>query len=260
MKKELFYDIADVLRAVSWKVPSRFTSAIVVAAGNSSRMGGCGSKQMMLLEGMPVIVRTLRAYQQCACINEIIVVAKDDERDTYEEFKEKYKLTKIKHVVKGGEDRQESVLRGFKKINPDAGFVAIADGARCLSTPDMIERVCRAAYLNGAATAACPVVDTVKKARQNGLYIDSTLDRNLIWLAQTPQVFSQKLYRVAAYSALEKNFRATDDNSLVERLHRKIKLVNCGPDNIKITTPDDLLRAQKILEMRRIKQETEDPT
>lgn len=249
-KKDIFYQVADLVRAVKGQPPCRFTSAIIVAAGNSTRMGGGISKQMALLDGMPVVVRTLRAYQQSPEINEIIVVAREDEMCRYEEFKEKYQLTKLTHVVRGGEDRQESVLNGLKKVRENAGFVAIADGARCLVTPAIIGKVCRNAYLYGGATAACRVVDTVKTADANN-FIKGTEDRDKIWLAQTPQVFSLKVYRAAAYSAQEKGFRATDDNSLVERIHRRVKLVDCGQENMKITTGEDLLRAELILKARK---------
>ena len=248
--KEIFYKVADVVRAIGGKPSCRFTSAIIVAAGNSTRMGYGISKQMSLLEGMPVIVRTLRAYQQCAEIDEIIVVAREDEIGYYEEFKDKYKLTKVAHVVRGGVDRQESVLNGLNKVHEHAGFVAIADGARCLVTPDMVSKVCHNAYVFGCATAACRVVDTVKTANAKG-FIHSTEDRETIWLAQTPQVFQVKVYRAAAYSARDKGFKATDDNALVERIHRRIKLVDCGSDNMKITTADDLTRASLILRTRR---------
>jgi len=248
--KEMMYKVADLVRAVSGKAPCRFTSAIIVAAGNSTRMGGGISKQMTMLAGMPVVARTLRAYQQSPEIGEIIVVAREDEMARYEEFKEKYQLTKLAHIVRGGNDRQESVINGLKKVREDAGFVAIADAARCLITPAMVGRVCRNAYLYGSASAACRVVDTVKTANANG-FIDDTIDREKVWLAQTPQVFSLKIYRAAAYSALEKNFKATDDNSLVERIHRRIKLVDCGQENIKITTREDLVRAKLILQARR---------
>lgn len=249
-KKEIFYKVADIVRAIGGKPSCRFTSAIIVAAGNSTRMG-CGiSKQMALLEGMPVVVRTLRAYQQSPEIDEIIVVARDDEMCYYEEFREKYKLTKLAHVVRGGADRQESVLNGLKKVREDAGFVAIADAARCLVTPDMIGKVCHNAYVFGGASAACRVVDTVKTADANG-FIKSTEDREKIWLAQTPQIFKLNVYRAAAYSARDKGFKATDDNSLVERIHRRIKLVDCGQENIKITTSEDLTRAKLILQARR---------
>jgi 2-C-methyl-D-erythritol 4-phosphate cytidylyltransferase len=113
----------------------------------------------------------------------------------------------------------------------------------------MIERVCHNAYVFGCASAACRVVDTVKTADSNG-FIKSTEDREKIWLAQTPQVFSLKIYRAAAYSAQDKKIKVTDDNSLVERIHRRVKLVDCGRENIKITTAEDMLRAQMILRAR----------
>jgi 2-C-methyl-D-erythritol 4-phosphate cytidylyltransferase len=248
-KKEIFYTIADIVRTVKGEPPSRFTSAIIVAAGNSVRMGEGISKQMAMLDGMPVVVRTLRAYQQSPQIDEIIVVAREDEIARYYEFRDKYRLTKLTHVVRGGADRQESVMNGLKKVREHAGFVAIADAARPLTTPDMIERVCHNAYVFGCASAACRVVDTVKTADSNG-FIKSTEDREKIWLAQTPQVFSLKIYRAAAYSAQDKKIKVTDDNSLVERIHRRVKLVDCGRENIKITTAEDMLRAQMILRAR----------
>jgi 2-C-methyl-D-erythritol 4-phosphate cytidylyltransferase len=113
----------------------------------------------------------------------------------------------------------------------------------------MISKVCHNAYLYGGATAARRVVDTVKTADSNG-FIKSTEDREKIWLAQTPQIFALNIYRAAAYSARDKGFRATDDNSLVERIHRRVKLVDCGCDNIKITHADDMIRAQMILRAR----------
>ena len=248
-KTEMFYKVADIVRAVKGQPPCRFTSAIIVAAGNSTRMGEGISKQMALLEGMPVVVRTLRAYQRCPDIDEIIVVAREDEKSRYYEFKDTYQLTKLAHVVTGGDDRQESVLRGLKKVREHAGFVAIADAARPLITPDMISRVCHSAYVFDCASAACRVVDTVKIADSNG-FIKSTEDREKIWLAQTPQVFRLNIYRAAAYSAQEKGFKATDDNSLVERIHRKIKLIDCGQENMKITKGEDLVRARLILQAR----------
>ena len=249
-KKEILYKVADVVRAIGGKPSYCYTSAVIVAAGSSSRMGFGISKQMALLEGMPVVVRTLRAYQQCPDIDEIIVVAREDEMCYYEEFRNKYNLTKLAHIVRGGADRQESVLNGFNKVREDAGFVAIADGARCLVTPEMISKVCHNAYSFGCASAGCRVVDTVKTANANG-FIADTEDREKVWLAQTPQIFKTKIYRAAAYSARSKGFKATDDNSLVERIHRRIKLVDCGQENIKITTYEDLVRAKLILAARR---------
>lgn len=245
--------IANLLRTLSGSDKRiRPTSAIIVAAGSSSRMGETGgvTKQHMELLGIPVVVRSLLAFQQCELISEIVVVARAaDELAIYDEYKINYGLTKLVSVVPGGETRQASVLRGFDAVSPKSDFVAIHDGARCLVTPEIIEKVCLAAYRNRAATAATAVRDTVKLADKHG-FIDSTIDRSLVWLAQTPQVFYTPLYRAAAYNATEEEFVATDDNSLVERIQNPVKLVECGRQNIKITTPDDIQLAEQILAER----------
>lgn len=242
--------IASVLKAVVGKPdPKYFTSAVIVAAGSSTRMGG-GSKQMELLNGIPVIVHTLRAFASTPCIHEIVVVAKRSELDLYRELTREYALSKISTVVEGGKTRQESVRLGLDAVNPKSAYIAISDGARCLVTEEMITRVCRNAYLYGAATAATRAIDTVKLESKQA-FIDSTTDRKSTWQAQTPQVFKTNLYRAAAYTALEGKFEGTDDCSLVEEIEYPVKLVDCGRENIKITTPVDFYIAEAILRYRR---------
>jgi 2-C-methyl-D-erythritol 4-phosphate cytidylyltransferase len=246
------YRIASALRVLNGtykKIPQ--TSAVIAAAGSSTRMqnGGSVTKQHMLLDGIPVVVRTLLTFEKSPFISEIVVVAREDEIPLYDCYREKYRLTKLKKVVAGGETRQQSVLFGFDAIDPKSKFAAIHDGARCLVTEEIIENVCRAAYRYHAAIAATAVRDTVKvTGKQN--FIDATADRNLVWLAGTPQVFYSTLYRAAAYSAREDKFTATDDAQLVERIRNPVKLVECGRENIKITTPDDILLAGEILAAR----------
>lgn len=246
------YRIASAMRVLNGtykKIPQ--TSAVIAAAGCSNRMQNCGgvTKQHMPLDGIPVVVRTLITFEKSPYISEIIVVAREEEIPLYDIYREKYRLTKLKRVVAGGETRQQSVLIGFDAIDPKSKFIAIHDGARCLVTAEMIDRVCRAAYKYHAAIAATAVRDTVKiTGKQN--FIDATTDRNLVWLAQTPQVFYATLYRAAAYSAREDKFTATDDAQLVERIRNPVKLVECGRDNIKITTPDDMSLAGEILAAR----------
>ena len=242
--------IAAVLKAASGKPdPKYFTSAVIVAAGASSRMES-GSKQMMLLMGMPVIVHTLRAFDETPCIHEIVVVAKRSEIKEYDELIRRYGLRKIVKVIEGGATRQESVRLGLDAVHPKSAYIAIADGARCLVTEEMITRVCRNAYIHGAATAATRATDTVKLGEKNA-FIESTTERKHTWLAQTPQVFKTNLYRAAAYTALESKFEGTDDNSLVEEIDYPVKLVECGKENMKITTPIDLYLAEAILRYRR---------
>lgn len=242
--------VADLLRSAAGIETHAFTSAIILAAGSSTRMEDAGSKQMIELEGMPVIARTLRTFNNSPCIDEIVVVARENEIDTYARLAELYHLDKITAVVRGGETRGDSVMRGFRRINEKAKFVAIQDGARCLTTAAMIEAVARKAYRHGAAIAATRAIDTIKLADEKG-FIAETLDRALIWQAQTPQIFATKVYTAAAYTARDAGFAATDDAALVERIGYHVKLVECGRDNIKITTPDDLDRAGAILAARR---------
>jgi len=229
--------------------PRHYTAAIIAAAGNSSRMGGALSKQRMLLRGMPVLAHTLLAYQKADTIHEIVIVGKAQDFDAYREMAKEHGITKLRVLCEGGASRQESVLCGLKQVSKRTKYVAIADGARCLITPQQIEAVCHAAYRTGAATAATPATDTVKVA-DNMKFIEQTPDRSTMWLAQTPQVFDYTLYHAAAYYALEQGFSATDDNSLVEFINRRVKLVDCGRENIKITTPVDLLIADAILQAR----------
>ena len=242
--------IVGVLRAISGTPhPKNFTSAIIAAAGLSERFGGSVTKQMTELCGSPILLHTLMAYQNAECIHEIIIVARPDEVKFWLSLCEKYALTKVVKIVHGGSSRQESVLNGLDAVSDSSKFIAIADGARCLITPEQITSVCRAAYKYKAATAAHRSTDTVKIADKNG-FIDTTADRDTIWLAQTPQVFKTKLYRAAAYTALKKGVAATDDNSLVENIKHPIRLVECGSQNIKITTYEDIAIAEGVLRQR----------
>lgn len=245
---------ADVLRTATGNQKTNiFTSAIIVAAGLSSRMGSEVTKQMMELRSIPVVVHTLLAFQRSERINEIIVVAKNDEIPLYDGFAIKYGITKLKQVVEGGKTRQESALFGFNVTDPKAKFVAIHDAARCLITIEEIEKVLDAAIKYGAASAATSVFDTVKIVDSKG-FISRTEDRNSVKLAQTPQIFSRNLYCAASYTARDEKFEATDDNMLCERIGYRVKLVECSRDNIKITVPEDIAKAERIIEARERKE------
>lgn len=249
-EKKIPRRIASVLKTVAGKPdPKYFTSAVIVAAGSSTRMSGT-SKLMASLGGIPVIVHTLRTFASTPCIHEIILVIRKKEEPIYRELIEAYDLKKITAIVEGGSTRQESVRLGLDAVSEKSAFIAISDGARCLVTEENISRVCRSAYIHGAATAATRATDTVKIGDKNA-NVESTPERNRAWLAQTPQVFKTNLYRAAAYTALEKGYEATDDNALVERIDYPVKLVDCGKENIKITTPVDLYLAEAILAYRR---------
>ena len=242
--------IAGVFRAVSGSPhPKNFTSAIIAAAGLSTRFGGESTKQMTELCGVPLLVHTIKSYQETECIHEIIIVAKRNEISTWERLCRDYQFDKVTKIIAGGETRQASVMNGLDAVHEKSKFVAIADGARCLTTPDQITSVCRAAYTYKAATAAHRATDTIKIADSKG-FIDHTADRNTVWQAQTPQVFKTKLYRAAAYTAFTKGVEATDDNSLVEYVKHPVRLIECGSQNIKVTTREDLCVAEAILRDR----------
>ncbi len=243
--------LADIIRETVGKTKSRTTAAIIVAGGSSTRMGGETPKQFLDLCGMPVVVHTMRAYEESEYIDQIYIVARaEDVKDViYEKYAEKFSITKFKLCVAGGKTRQESVLKGIEALSDDVKFVAIADAARPLTTVETINSVCLAAYRYSAASAGCPAVDTIKTI-DNHKMITGTVERATAWQAATPQAFSLPLYRAAAYSALDEGFECTDDNSLVERLDRHVKMIDCGRYNIKITEKTDLLLAQTLLESR----------
>lgn len=261
MKKieKIVHKTADVIRAVGGKEKYRSTAAIIAAAGNSSRMKG-ENKQFTILNGMPVLARTVDAFEKSECIKEIVIVTRHEDIEVVIELCEKYKFNKVVAVIPGGETRQESVFKGVLEISDKTDFVAIHDGARCLITPEMVEKVCREAYIYKAATAATLSVDTVKRTEKGKGFITETMDRNNVWLAQTPQVFDANLYRAASFTAKQKGFSGTDDCSLAENVgFNSIRLVECGRENIKITTPEDLIFAKAILAFREEKEgENED--
>ncbi len=225
------------------------TAALILAAGNSTRMGGKKSKQFMEIGGIPVLAYTLLSYQACPLISEIIVASRKQDFEAIRAIRQEYGITKLRVVVAGGKDRQESAKRAFSKISSDIHYVAVADGARCLTRVDDITAVCMAAYRYRAASAAQRVVGTVKRTNKNGEVI-GTVDRENLWEAQTPQVFHVALYAAALQKAQKEGRSATDDNAMVEALGAKIRLVECSKENIKITTPEDLRMASAIVSLR----------
>ena len=249
---KIIHKITDVIRAITGKRERiEPTAAIIVASGNSTRMGNGVSKQMLMLDDIPVVARTIMAFDKSEYINEIIVVAKEEEFDLYHEFQKLYKFNKLVRLVSGGSTRQESVRNGFMALSKGAKFVAIHDGARCLITEEQIEKVCLAAYKHNCATAATRAVDSVKISNGKDLFIDSSANRDHIWLAQTPQIFKREIYELALKKADDDKLAVTDDNSIVENLGCSIRLVECGRNNIKITTPEDVPLALAILHSRK---------
>jgi len=246
MKNTLF-KAERMISALAKNYTHEKTSAIVLAAGKGTRVGGNISKQLTEINGIPVAVRTLIKFQHCEVIDEIIVVAAENELGFYDEYIKKYSLSKVTGVVTGGASRAESAKKGFFAVDKKSKFIVIHDGARCAVTEEQIEKVARAAYKHGAAIAAARSTDTIKRADKDG-FVSKTVDRRYIWRAQTPQVFLKKLYEVALAKAGDAYAYATDDASLAEASGFKVKLVECGENNIKIKYREDFERVRHIIE------------
>ena len=229
-------------------------SAIILCAGSSTRFSSDNeNKQFAFVDGLPVIIRTILAFEKSDAINEIILVTKKEDIDELKNLVCDNGIKKVTCIVVGGNTRQESALKGFKHVSEKSKLVAIHDGARCLVTTKIIDDVIMEADKHKAATAACRVTDTVKISDDNG-FISKTVDRNYVWNVQTPQIFEKKLYNTCAFYAKQKGISATDDCMLIESAGFKVKLVDTGRDNIKITVKDDIQLAEHILAARGEKQ------
>ena len=223
----------------------RHTTAIILAAGNSSRMGENVRKQQLNLLGESVLYRSVNSFSLSEKINSIVVVTRADEIDWV--TAELASFSKVCAIITGGKTRAESAKIGFSAIPESTNIVAIHDGARCLVTPDKIDAVVDSATEHGAATAGTYVTDTVKQLKDGKIV--KTLSRDKLFFAHTPQVFSRELYE-RAISCADPNESMTDDNMFVEQLGSAIFPVDTGKENIKITTRDDISYAECILERR----------
>lgn len=233
----------DFTQKVRQALPLQYCGAVIVAAGNASRMGGI-DKVMAELAGEPMIVRTVRAFQACDAIREIVVVTRPDLIVAMMGLCAGF--DKVQAVVAGGNSRQASVQLGMNALSGRAKLVAVQDGARPLVSWQVIDRTVRAAHTYGAAAPAVPVKDTIKVV-QGGL-VSNTPDRKTLRAVQTPQVFDFDLLRGALQKAAEDGVEVTDDCSAVERLGMSVKIVEGDERNIKITTPLDLAIAKLLLE------------
>lgn len=236
-------DISKYTRIARRALPLRRCGAVIVAAGSASRMGGI-DKVMAKLGGEPMIVRTVRTFQECDAIEEIVVVTRPDLivpiMDLCHDF------PKVRMVVAGGSSRQESVERGLGTLSEKMEMVAVHDGARPLISWQVIDRTVRAANTYGAAAPAIPVKDTIKVVA--GGIIKETPDRSMLQAVQTPQVFDLDLLKGALKKAKEDKAELTDDCSAVERIGMSVKIVEGDERNIKVTTPLDLAIAELFLE------------
>ena len=236
-------DISKVTGTMRKVLPLKYCGAVIVAAGTASRMGGI-DKVMAPLDGEPMIVRTVRTFQNCDAVKEIVIVTREDLITKITSLCGKY--DKVRAVVVGGKDRAESVRNGLGMLSKHVKLAAVQDGARPLITEAVFDRTIRAAHTYGAAAPAIPVKDTIKVV-QGGI-VTTTPDRNTLQAIQTPQVFDFDLLKGALKKAFQDGAAITDDCSAVELLGYKVKIVEGDERNIKVTTPMDLKIAELLLE------------
>ena len=236
-------NISKLTRLGRRALPLKRCGAVIVAAGSASRMGGI-DKVMAVLGGEPMIAHTVRAFQQCGAIADIVIVTRPDLIRPISALCAQ--MDKVRMVVAGGKSRQESVALGLNALPKGVELAAIHDGARPLITDAVIDRTVRAANSYGAAAPAVPVKDTIKVVR-GGLVTD-TPDRASLQAVQTPQVFDFDLLRGALKKAAEDAAAVTDDCSAVERLGMAVKIVEGDERNLKVTTPMDLKIAEMLVE------------
>ena len=222
-------------------------SAVIVAAGSSQRMGS--DKLMMKLGEIPVLARTLMAFQSSPLVDEIVVVTRLDKLQEIADLCKEYGIDKVSRVIAGGKTRTESALAGVSEVSSSAKLIAIHDGARPLVTADVILRTVYAAAEHMAAAPAVPSVDTLKAVDAEGCVI-GTVDRETTLRIQTPQIFRAELIKGALTKAVEKGMTLTDDCAAAEMMGVRTKTVLGDEDNIKITTPRDMLFAAEILKER----------
>ena len=235
--------IAKLTKVMRKVLPLKPCGAVIVAAGNASRMGGI-DKVMAPLGGEPMIVRTVRAFQNCEAIREIVIVTRQDLIVPIMDLC--HGFDKVQAVMVGGSSRQESVEIGVGVLSKDMKLVAVHDGARPLVSDEVIDRTVHAGNTYGAAIPAIPVKDTIKETQ--GGVVQATLDRNTLRAVQTPQVFDADLLRAALKKAEKDRADVTDDASAVERMGMSVKIVEGDERNIKVTTPLDLKIAEVFLE------------
>lgn len=216
--------------------------AVVPAAGIGRRMGAAKAKQLLQLNGAPILSRTLMALDAAEAVSEVVLVVPLDQKDyIIKTFVEGYQIRKVAAVVPGGAERQDSVANGVAQARRmGAEWLLVHDGVRPFASPGLFRRTLDAAGETGAAVCAAPASDTVKHAGEDGM-VCATLDRSRLWLAQTPQAFRADLLADALDRARREGWQATDEAGLVERAGGKVKIVPGEKTNLKITTPEDLV-------------------
>jgi len=223
-------------------------SAVITAAGQGKRFGEGIPKQFMPLRGKPLLLHSVETFAKSDLIGEIVIVVPDDWVESVKiDIEEKFGVPKVRSVIPGGPERQDSVRNGFSSLSEKPDIVVVHDGVRPFITLELLEEVIREASVCGAALAALPSNDTIKKSSSD-LYVENTVPRESLWFAQTPQAFGYEVLQNAFIRASEDGFTGTDEALLVERTGVKVKIVKGSPYNIKITTPEDFRLGELILQ------------
>ncbi len=218
-------------------------TALIASAGSGSRMGANIPKQFINIKNKPVLMHTLDVFDTCPEIDDIVIISRTDDIDYIKELLQKYNIKKVSDIVSGGDTRQKSVINGLNRVNGE--IVLIHDGARPFVTHKQIRALIDEIKLSSAASLGIPVTDTLKLS--NNSTIVKTVDRENLYAIQTPQGFKTDLIKKAHKYALENSLSVTDDCSVCEAMGVDVKIVTGSPLNIKITTPDDLVLAEGIL-------------
>lgn len=225
-------------------------TALIPAAGMGRRMGQAVAKQFLPLGDKPMLAHTLLVFQRASEIDEIIpILSKEDMESCLRDVIEHFHITKVKTLVVGGKERQDSVMNGLEKLEKDASIVLVHDGVRPFVTHEMIKESVDLARKGECVAVGVPLKDTVKEVDKRQV-VRHTLERNRLWAIQTPQTFPVKILKRAYKEAYKHNAYGTDDAMLVERNSGKVRVIMGSYENIKITTPGDLILAEEILRRR----------
>jgi 2-C-methyl-D-erythritol 4-phosphate cytidylyltransferase/2-C-methyl-D-erythritol 2,4-cyclodiphosphate synthase len=223
------------------------TVAIIPAGGAGKRLKAHVAKQYLLLDHVPVLIHTLKVFQKSKVIDNIILaLPQDDLVSVRQELIDKYGLSKVTTIIAGGKERQDSVRNGLTTINGKCDVVVIHDAVRPFVTEKMIKGVVDAAKTTGAASAGVKAKDTIKETKKDNM-VAVTIPRQNLWLTQTPQAFKFEFLIKAYKTAYDEKFYGTDDASLVERIGKKVKMIEGSYENIKITTSEDLIMAEALM-------------
>ncbi len=224
-----------------------FVSVIIAAAGMSNRMGSKINKQFIVIDNKPILAHTIEKFEACKYVDEIVVVSKENEVEyCRKEIVRKYGFRKVTNIIKGGKERQDSIYNGIMALNERTDIVLTHDGARPFVRMESIIDGIKGALEFGACVIGVPLKDTIKVIEEENK-VHHTPNRDLLWAAQTPQCFKINLLKEGYEYAISEGILGTDDSSLVEKKGYPVKMIMGTYDNIKITTPEDLVVAESIV-------------